>query len=118
MNRNLVVSHELTARVSLVNPLSLQFQANMPSKSLQTSADAIIVGLSDQVERMATSGFSPAMTHPGQDAPVFFLQSMGHDNKCKPHLLGVQKDHDWSFLLKKSVWGNFLVEEGECLSRY
>lgn len=105
MNRNLVVSDELTARVSLVNPLSLQFQTNMPSKALRALADAIIVGLSGQVERMATSGFSPAMTHPDQDAPVFFRQSMAHDNKCKPHLLGVQKDHDWRLFARKVCGG-------------
>jgi hypothetical protein len=64
MMRNSVVSAELTARDTLVNPLSLQFQTNMLSKIHPVLAGARIVGLSDQVGRMAARGFSPAIAQP------------------------------------------------------
>jgi len=89
MDRNLVVSDELTVGVTLVNPLSLLFQASMPNKTVPALADARIVGLSDQIERMAAIGFSPAMVHPDQSASVFSRQSLGEDSQSKPHLPGL-----------------------------
>jgi hypothetical protein len=61
----------------------------MPSKTVPALADARIVGLSDQIERMAASGFSPAMAHPDQNASVFFRQSLGEDSQSKPHFPGL-----------------------------
>jgi hypothetical protein len=118
MNRNLVVSDELTAGLTLVNPLSMLLQTNKPSKIFPALADARIVGLSDQVERMATSGFSPAMNHPDPDTLPAHRQSLDEDSKFQPYLPGLQKYHDWRFLLKKFCGVVFLVEEGECLNRH
>jgi hypothetical protein len=89
MNRNLVVSDELTVGGALLSLLSLLFQANMPSKTVPALADTRIVGLGDQIERMAAIGFSPGMAHPDQDASVFFRQSLGEDSQSKQHLPGL-----------------------------
>jgi hypothetical protein len=60
------------AKVTLIKRLSLQIKTNIPSKTLPALVDTRRVGLTDQKERMAACGLSPAMVPPDEDASVAY----------------------------------------------
>ena len=59
---------------------TLQFRATRSSQIPPVLADVRIVDSSDLMDRMAVSGFSPVMPHPGPDASAFSIQTSGLDH--------------------------------------